>query len=380
MHIAIFTEHFLPKIGGTEIAIVNLAKAMIRLGHKVSVFVSKGLTLKHYEFVDKDGDIQIEKRFVKLASFLYTKRFLKYCQDIKVDLIHCHSIVLLTFVLKTIKIAKIIKVRHILTLHTDLITNLLIYTKSRLVLKIYNKILSKIFAKTDIVSQVSSTPLKSFNKYGVKTSNNFVIVRNGVNFHKISQSEKEKLQEYFYNKFPHFRGKKIISMVARASKVKNTNFALRSLAKLKNVYPNFVFIFAGGGSYLKVIKRQASRLGLNSHVFFPGSLKKEELFELFSVTNIHFFPSFFDTDGLVVNEAAAFNIPSVVIENTGASERFVNNESAFIIKDSTQAASDKILEIIDDSHLLNAVGKKAYSCYQSWDEIAQQYILLATKM
>ena len=93
------------------------------------------------------------------------------------------------------------------------------------------------------------------------------------------------------------------------------------------------------------------------------------------------FPSIFDTDGLVVKEAAAKGTPSLVIKNTGAAEQIEDGVNGWALDNDIDAFADKIEELynLKRDHFDEFIALRSRTQEKkipSWDEIAMQYLAL----
>ena len=96
---------------------------------------------------------------------------------------------------------------------------------------------------------------------------------------------------------------------------------------------------------------------------------RQELQLYYSAADLLIFPSLFDTNGLVVREAAASATPSVLVQDSCAAEGIVDGETGFICFESPYSYAEKIDMIIDNRDLIGRVGQKAQNdIYISWDE------------
>ena len=66
-------------------------------------------------------------------------------------------------------------------------------------------------------------------------------------------------------------------------------------------------VFVGGGGDFEAVKSYSESLNLQDKCFFPGpEADREKLRAWYCRANLFLFPSTFDTNGLVVREAAAW--------------------------------------------------------------------------
>ena len=120
--------------------------------------------------------------------------------------------------------------------------------------------------------------------------------------------------------------------------------------------------------------RYVKKIGLSKNVIFHGRITDRDiLFSHFEKADAVLFTSVVDTDGLVLLEGAEAGVPSIVIENTGASERIKDGENGFVVEYDKTALANKIYSLIRDRETVKKVGEKAKGIFTSWGEIATGY-------
>jgi glycosyltransferase involved in cell wall biosynthesis len=77
------------------------------------------------------------------------------------------------------------------------------------------------------------------------------------------------------------------------------------------------------------------------------------------MASLFFFPSKYDNDPLVIKEAAAYQLPSLVLANTSIAQLLNNEVNGFIQKGDSQSFSARIIAILSDSKKLKAIGEEA---------------------
>lgn len=155
---------------------------------------------------------------------------------------------------------------------------------------------------------------------------------------------------------------------------KNIQFILEACRILKEKEKDFRLIMLGFGADEKAIKLRYKHLGISDKVIWTGKILDRELIQhYYAVSDLLVFPSTFDTNGLVVREAASCGTPALLVENSCAAEGIENGETGFLCKENSQSIADKLLEIMDNKELLKAVGKKAQNTiYISWEEAVKK--------
>lgn len=157
---------------------------------------------------------------------------------------------------------------------------------------------------------------------------------------------------------------------------KNLRIILDACKLLKESGRDYRMIIIGMGPEENAIKKYAAKLNIGDKVIFTGQiLDRQELQIYYGTADMLVFPSTFDTNGLVVREAAASATPAIVVANSCASEGITDCETGFLCLESSRSVARVIDRIADNKDLLHRVGQNARNnIYISWDEsIANAY-------
>ena len=90
----------------------------------------------------------------------------------------------------------------------------------------------------------------------------------------------------------------------------------------------------------------------NENIIFKGSIKNEEIKNIYKENDIFILPSVSEPWGLVVEEALYFGLPVIVSQNCGAVELVENERNGYIIKpDDIKNIKNVILKINADGYI-----------------------------
>ena len=149
-----------------------------------------------------------------------------------------------------------------------------------------------------------------------------------------------------------------------------------ALKKLDMSGKDFRMVFVGGGGDEHEVRQYTLELGLERKVFFTGAISdRQKLRAWYKRTDLFLFPSTFDTNGLVVREAAASDTPSVIVAGSCASEGVTDGRNGFLIDENADSLASKLHELCSRPALMKDVGKGAGDeLYISWeDAVAHAY-------
>lgn len=155
---------------------------------------------------------------------------------------------------------------------------------------------------------------------------------------------------------------------------KNIELIIDACSRLAKDGKKFKLIMLGFGADENAIKRRIRKSGLNDYVVWTGKiLDREEIQGYYGIADILLFPSVFDTNGLVVREAAACATPSLLIRGSCAAEGITDGETGFFCMESAHSIAATLSRIMNNKQLLKTVGKNAQSdIYISWEDAVRK--------
>ena len=369
--IAMFCDVFYPSIDGV-ISVINNLSIELKKYYNIAVCVPKhkGETYKSKDY------LVIGAKSFKAPNLDYEyslapskdKEFLKYLSLLRIDLIHFHSPFFMGRF--AVKYAKKHNIPVVATFHSQYKKDFMATMHSRILSNILLDNVVKTFNKTNLVFTLNKFCEETFRSYGLTVP--IKIIGNATSMNKeIDKFQVKKVKE----KFKLAKFENVFLYVGRLVKVKNLQMTLKVMNELKKRGVNFVFICVGKGSQMRYLKRLTHKYGLEKNVIFTGKIMDKRLIEaLYAVSDLFIFNSTYDTEGLVVQEAATKSVPSIVVKDSGPASRITDNHNGFVAENSVTAFANKICEIISDKDNLKTVGLRAQEeLPKSWDAVACEY-------
>ena len=364
LKIAVFTDSFLPGVGGTENALINLCRELISLGHEIILFAPDYHREQKFDefMVYRVKSIKITPNDMAALATLEYKRVLKITKAFAPDIIYyCTAMGMPKLALK---VGKKLGVPVVATIHTKFKEAYYSSTKSRFITFCVIKSLVSKLNRSAAVTTVSEDMKRELFNYGYRGE--VRVIKNGTPARKIGKIEAKKI-----GGVPKF------IFCGRLEQVKNIQFSLKCLGRLKREKKlgDFVFTVIGSGSYRGKLEKIVKKDGLAENVIFTGLVSdRSKLNEYYSDAHLLLFPSTFDNDGLGALEAAANGVPALAFGDCGAGERLTDGENGFLSGRSESAFCDKILEIIGNEELYAHVCENMHTIpTQTWREIAEIY-------
>lgn len=162
----------------------------------------------------------------------------------------------------------------------------------------------------------------------------------------------------------------VLLYVGRLMWYKNIRLILDALKTLHDGGMKFRAFIIGDGYDAPEMVEYARMCQLQDCVTFTGPIHdREHLRTFYSIADLFLFPSTYDTNGIVVKEAAACDCPSLLVRNSCAAEGTTHNQNAFWADENAQSCADGIAAACSDRQFLKQVGTRAgKELYLSWEE------------
>lgn len=372
LNIGLFNESFPPTIDGVSNAVVNYATYITKNHADCTVVtpryphVTDDYPFEVYRYSSADISKNLGYRVgnfisVKMLRDLNAKHF---------DIIHVHSPFASSLIADELKKLNA-GIPVVFTYHTKFDIDFQKRLKIRSLCSMAEKFICRNISKADEVWVVSEGAAQSLRNIGYKGA--YRVMKNGTDFARGRASDSE---------ISEVRAQcgvdsdtRMLLFVGRMMWYKNTGLILDALSSLPNNI-NYKMVFVGDGLDKDAIKQYAIKLGLADKTYFAGAIHdREKLRAYYSAADLFLFPSTYDTAGLVVTEAAACDLPSVLIDGSCAAEDVVDDFSGFLCNENPHSLAEKIEYALSDSERLKRIGKNAgESVYLSWEEaVARAY-------
>lgn len=152
---------------------------------------------------------------------------------------------------------------------------------------------------------------------------------------------------------------------------KNLEFLIRSLPAIMAKIPGFRMVFVGKGYAKPKLQELAFSLGIAERVVFHDVVYDRRLLEaIYARADIFLFPSFYDTWSLVIREAAAFRVPSVVIRGSTVAEAVRDGVNGYVSENSEEAFASKIIGVLNDGEGRREISANAQKTLcRTWENV-----------
>lgn len=165
-------------------------------------------------------------------------------------------------------------------------------------------------------------------------------------------------------------GVPVYLFVGRLMWYKGIRIILDALAYVKGAGVDFRMVFVGGGGDKDEIAACVRQLGLEDRVLFVPPIRDRDLLRAwYCRADLFLFPSTFDTNGLVVREAAACGLASVLVAGSCAAEDVTGGQNGFLIEENAASLAAMLTALSAGMDQVRRVGENAQKqLYLSWED------------
>ena len=352
-------DSYYPAVDGVVNVVDNYSATLMQMGSKSLV-----LCPKYKSYDDSVFTYSVNRcASLRLGSFpplplpwLSARAIKELITKQKVEIIHAHSPV--TLGKYAVRLARKRGIPVIATFHSKFKDDFRIYTGSKLLAEIATKFVVSFFNSVDEVWTVSNSAADVLRSYGYKGK--IVIMRNPTDdYMRLPEDEQMLISRADQCFGKPEKGIRLL-FVGQTIWQKNFKMILNTCAILKKRGVDFTLTVAGMGMHHNAIVKLAQELGVAQNVNLIGRVQDKSLLKgLYLRSDLLFFPSLYDTAGMVVQEAASCSKPSLLIEGSSAAEFVENMKSGFTCADHPQSGADIIEYLASHPELVEQVGKCA---------------------
>lgn len=369
MKVALLNDSFPPVIDGVANVVTNYAKIM-----QEQQLADVMVATPEYPDADYSG---YPYKVVPYNSFDTTRIVKGYragnpldvkeiitMRDFHPDIIHSHCPVSSTILARILRFYTDVPV--VFTYHTKFDIDIAKAVKSKMIQKEAVRALVNNIEACDEVWVVSHGAGENLRSLGYE--GDYRVVSNGVDFAKgrVESGNVEKVTAPYH--LPE--DVPVFLFVGRLVKYKGLPLIIDALAKLSGDGINFRMVFIGSGPDEDEMKEKAAALLKPEQYIFTGPVyDRDELRAWNTRADLFIFPSTYDTNGIVVREAAACGLASMLIKGSCAAEGISDDRNGFLIEENADSMYMLLKRLSTNLEHMHQVGQNAMDeIYISWQE------------
>jgi glycosyltransferase involved in cell wall biosynthesis len=147
------------------------------------------------------------------------------------------------------------------------------------------------------------------NKYGINPDK-VITVYNAV----------EPIAEIENKTFTKGINDKIVTFLGRITLQKGPEYFIEAAYKVLQKMDNVRFVMAGSGDMMNKMVLRTARLGISNRFHFTGFLTGDDVYQMFSMSDVYVMPSVSEPFGISPLEAMQSNVPVIISNQSGVSE------------------------------------------------------------
>lgn len=364
--VCLLNDSFPPTIDGVANTVVNYANTIQQhYGDPIVVTPKYPGVLDNYPYpVLRYASLPTQKMLGYRAGYPLTCKTFHNVEKQNIDIIHSHCPFVSGMVARSLQRA--CDVPLVFTYHTKFDYDIKKLVGPKFLQNMSISLIVDNITACDEVWVVSEGAGENLRSLGYK--GDYRLMENGVDF-PVGKAPADQIDKVI-KKYKLNMGVARFFFAGRMRWYKGIDVILKSLKRIKELGYDFQMVFAGNGLDFEEIKKMVEDFGLNNNCVFTGAITdRDELRALFSACDLFLFPSLFDTNGIVVREAAACAVPTILIANSCAAEGIVDMDTGFLIENSVKSMVAKLEMLLKEPQLLKKVGEIAQSkIYLSWED------------
>ena len=341
--VLLLNDSFPPWIDGVANVVLNYARHIGNGYGKSAVVTTEypGSDDSGYDFpVYRFPGLDLTQKKSIVAGIPISTKVLGQVRAENPDIMHCHC-PMASFLFSR-QLRPLLDVPFVMTDHTKYDIDIENVFKLKPVSAILIDLMVESIYACDEVWTVSRGAGESLKQLGYEGE--YIVMPNGVDIPH-EQADESAVNEAC-RQYDLPAGVPVFLFVGRMMWYKGIKIIIDAVSRLQHDGMDFRMVFVGGGSEYNSIRQYAEKSEASEKIIFTGSITdRDSLRAWYTRADLMLFPSNFDTNGLVVREAAACSLPAMLLEGSCAAEGVTDGRNGFLISESAEAMAARIKEI-----------------------------------
>jgi glycosyltransferase involved in cell wall biosynthesis len=368
LRVAMFTNNYLPFLGGVPISIERLYHSLTKAGHMVKIFAPE--YLQPWNDPENGSVVRCPSLFnLRFAKFpivnVFSRKIKQEFETSEWDLVHVHHPFWLGK--KGMRLAKKQGIPVILTYHTRLerYTHYLPFPGEAVKRLVAHLLIKRFANRCDAII----TPTPSTEEYlrNLGVSALIETIPTGVNMEDYrcwkARDVYELRRRYVAD------GEFLLISVSRMAKEKNLDFLIDGIAKVKQqVDVPFKCLLVGDGPEKSRLEDKVLALGLEGQIVFTGNLPPRDVALHYLAADLFVFASTSETQGMVLVEAMAGGCPVVAVRASGVYDVVRDGYNGLTADESVNSWAKAVARLLCDRSLLAAFSENSKAFAENFSE------------
>ena len=353
MKIALFTNNYLPFLGGVTTSVDTLRRGLDARGHESWVFAPRfnGAVDPHPRVV----------RYPSLPAATYPEFALavpwsrmaaRLARAQHFDVFHAHHPFLLGPVAR--RLARAARRALVFTYHTryDKYAHYVPLPR-RLVEAAATGLSTRFARRADAVIAPSALIRDELLARGVRTP--IAVVPTGVDLAHFAPGDRREARRQIGLSEDGL----VLVYVGRLDREKSVGRILTAFERVAGTVPDARLVLVGHGTEAEALRRQARALPVGDRITFLGVRAHEALVPCYRAADLFVFASETETQGLVLAEAAACGVPAVTVSGPGCDEVVRDGETGVLTKADAADFADAVIGLLFDTERRARMAERA---------------------
>ncbi len=364
MHIAYFTNFYLPVVNGVVRSVQSFREALTNLGHNVFVFAQEDDYEDTEPFIFRYPSLRLPTP-VEISTALPVSPFVdQLIPKLKLDVIHTHHPVLLgqTAAAK----ARDYNLPLVFTFHTQYheYTHYFPFPQEQVQEFIKNHVINWLreFMRKCQHIIIPSESMRSVlvNNYGLVDK--FTVIPTGIDITPYKKANGEEIRAGW-----NWGDDKVIISAGRLAEEKNWETLLEAFAIAQKAQPDIRLVLLGDGPQADALRSLAGELDVAERVTFVGKVAFDKVPSYLNAADLFAFASVTETQGLVTLEAMAAGLPVVAVDADGTRDILAQGKQGLLTQNDANDLANGIIKAVDDPALLSKFKSAALRTARAYD-------------
>jgi 1,2-diacylglycerol 3-alpha-glucosyltransferase len=365
MHIAFFTNFYLPIVNGVVRSVESFRSELTNQGHNVFVFAQTDQDyVDQAPFIFRYPSLRLPTQ-VKVSAVIPVSPFVdQLLPALKLDVIHTHH----PFLLGQTAAGKAedLGLPLVFTFHTQYqeYTHYVPLPQEAIqeFLKdaIQNWLMDFIGKCHHIVVPSESMKETLVRDYGLR--DRYTVIPTGIDLELYRRAGGRSLRSKL-----GWQKDKVLVSSGRLGQEKNWDTLFKAVKKAHQKHPELRFVLIGDGLERESLQNLAAELGIAERIIFTGEVPFSEVVRYLKAADVFGFASVTETQGLVTMEALAAGLPVVAVDASGTRDIVEDGEQGYLVPNDADALADSIIRLFDSPGTMKKFRSKALKKAKEYD-------------
>lgn len=385
MNILMLSDVYFPRVNGVSTSIRTFALALRRLGHRVTLVAPDyGSGTAQHAHDEGFEVIRLPARVIffdpedRLIRAKAMRRLLPKLAARDWDVIHVHT----PFRAHQmgVKLGQLTGRPVVETYHTyfeEYVGHYLPWLPTPLTRWLARGLSRRLCHDVDHLIVPSLQMVEVLQRYGITTP--YTVLPTGIDLHEFRNGDGARFREAHA-----IDGTRpTLVTVSRLAVEKNIAFLIEVVARLRDEFPQLLFLIAGEGPDATRLRALVTRLGLQEHVRFFGNLdRRSTLLDAYRAGDVFVFASPTETQGLVLIEAMALGVPIVSTAVMGTAMVLRDAGSALIAGEDVADFATQVAQLLRSPERRQQLAVAGPIDARAWstDALMQQAVTLYARL